>query len=103
MGKQLKTIKHDIPVLPVFADARNNNTQVLITCMFCQKKFNICINKILIYNLKLNDFVHLFYPKPVQNIITIKPPCVNSAHNDVPYFRQLGEFDMGRSISLQKV
>jgi len=31
----------------------------------------------------LNDFVHIFHLKPVQNIITIKPPCVYSAHNDV--------------------
>ena len=51
-GKQLKTINHDIPVLPVFADARNNNTQALVTCMLCQKKLNRCINKIFIYNLK---------------------------------------------------
>jgi len=43
--------------------------------------------------------VHLFYPKPVQIIINIiKPPCVFSAHNDVTYFRRLGEFDKGRSI-----
>ena len=34
----------------------------------------------------VNDFVCLFNPKPVQNIITIKPPCVHSAHNDVTYF-----------------
>ena len=39
-----------ILVLPVFAHARNNNIQALVTCMLCQKKLNICINKILIYN-----------------------------------------------------
>jgi len=31
----------------------------------------------------VHDFVYLFHPKPVQNIITIKPPCVYSAHNEV--------------------
>ena len=36
-------------MLPVFADASNNNTQALVTCMLCQKKLNTCINKILIY------------------------------------------------------
>ena len=41
-----------ITVSPVFVDARNNNTQALVTCMLCQKKLNICINKILIYNRK---------------------------------------------------
>ena len=41
-----------IPVLPVFADARNNISQAFVTCMLCQKKLNICINKILIYNRK---------------------------------------------------
>jgi len=30
-----------IPVLPVFADARNNNTYALVTCMLYQKKLNI--------------------------------------------------------------
>ena len=43
---------YNIPVLPVFADARNKFTQAFVTCMFCQKKLNICINKILIYNRK---------------------------------------------------
>ena len=37
-----------ITVSPVFVDARNNNTQALVTCMLCQKKLNICINKILV-------------------------------------------------------
>jgi len=26
----------------LFVHARNNNTQALITCTFCQKKLNIC-------------------------------------------------------------
>ena len=51
----------------------------------------------------VNDFVCLFHPKPVQNIITIKPPCMYSAYSDVTYFRLLGEFDKERSMSLQKV
>ena len=46
-----------------------------------QKKLNICINKILMYNHK--DFVCLFDLKLVKNIITIKPPCVYSAYNDL--------------------
>ena len=52
--------------------------------MICQKKLNICINKLLF--TILNDFLCLFHPKPVQNIITIKPPCMYSAYNDVTYF-----------------
>ena len=50
----------------------------------------------------VNDFVHLVHPKPVQNIVTIKPPWMYSVYNDVTYFRRLGEFDNGRSVSLQK-
>ena len=41
-----------IPVLQVFADARNNNTQALFTYMLCQQKLHIKINKILIYSRK---------------------------------------------------
>ena len=50
--KMEKTLYCNIPVLPVFADARNTITQAFVTCMLCQKKLNICINKILIYNRK---------------------------------------------------
>jgi len=34
----------------------------------------------------VNDFVHLVHHKPVENIVTIKPPCVYSAYNEVTYF-----------------
>ena len=50
--KMEKTLYCNIPVLPVFADARNTITQAFVTYMLCQKKLNICINKILIYNRK---------------------------------------------------
>jgi len=33
----------------------------------------------------VNDFVHLFHPKPVKNIITIKPSCMYSAYNNNQY------------------
>ena len=68
-----------------------------------KRSSHACFVKIKYLFTIVNYFVHLFHPKPVQNIITIKPPCVYSAHNDVTYFRRLGEFDKGRSISLQKV
>ena len=38
------------PVGPCIAATAR--TQALVTCMLCQKKLNICINKILIYNRK---------------------------------------------------
>ena len=41
---------HGITVSPVFADAKTNITKAFVTCMLCQKKLNMCINKILIYN-----------------------------------------------------
>ena len=55
---------NSIPVLPVFADARNKITNSFVTCMPYQKKWNISINKILIYNRKW--FRHLVHVKPVQ-------------------------------------
>ena len=45
----------------------------------------------------LNDFVCLFHPKTIQNIITNKPPVMYSANKDVTYFCRLCEFDKGRS------
>jgi len=41
------------------------------------------------------DFVCLFHHNPVQNI-TIKQPCMYSAHNDVIYFRRLGEVEINK-------
>jgi len=65
-----------------------------------QKKLNICIIKYLF--TIVNDLVHLFYPKPIQNILTIKPPSMYSTYNDITCFRWLGEFDKGGWISLKK-
>ena len=46
----------------------------------------------------VNDFSYLFHPKPIQNIITIKPTCMYSAYEDVTYFRRLGEFDTDHKV-----
>ena len=88
-------------MLPVFADASNNNTQALVTCMLCQKKLNTCINKILIYNRKwFRPFISSQTSSKHHNYqATMCVLCLQWRH----LFSAVERIWQGRSKSLQKV